>query len=177
MKNQKNLIVQLRVYKGQVNFDENGNLTSESQLMKLRYGIREWTLFLKSIYQMGWTRVDVVKCFDGNEKLEENGMFNHPETDIPSNIEAEIKVAMEGDKKKLTPEQQEIKELKAQMAEIVKGKQKKEAPKEKSGKGNDDEALNLAREKYEELFKKKPHHKKTLEKINNEIDAKLNSGE
>lgn len=174
---QKNLIVQLRVYKGQVNFDLNGKLTSQSQLMKLRYGIREWTLFLKSINQMGWTRVDVIKCLNGDEKLEKDGMFNHPEIDAPNNIEAEIKAAMVGKEKPLTKEQQEIKDLKAQMAKFLDGKKPKgnAPPKIEEPKGEDDKKLNAARAEYEKVFGKKPHHKKTLEGLTEDINTKLAS--
>ena len=118
MKQVKNLIVQVKVYKGQVNFDEKGRVTSTNQLMKIRYGIREWDLFLKSINQMGWTRVDVIKCLDGNNKIEKDGIFNHPVIDTPDNIAVEIKKAMVGEEKQLTPEQKEIKQLKAQMAKL-----------------------------------------------------------
>ncbi len=179
---QKNLIVQLKVYKGPVNFNEGGQLTSPAQLMKLRYGIREWDLFLKGIIQMGWTRVDVIKCLDGNERLfdEESRVANHPEvkdSEIIKTIEAEIKKAMVGKEKVLTPEQQEIKELKAQMAELVASK--KDSPK-KTTIGNPvivDEELTTARVKYEKVFGKKSHHKKTLEKLTEEIKVELDKTE
>lgn len=175
---QKNLIVQVKVYKGPVNFNEGGQLTSPAQLIKLRYGVREWTLFLKGIVQMGWTRVDVIKCLDGNERTfdEETRIANHPEVDdaeIVKTIEAEIKKAMAGEEKQLTPEQQEIKELKAQMAKLLGTKQ--DAPKDDSKKSEGtDQELTAARIKYEEVFGKKPHHKSSVENINEAIKEKLN---
>lgn len=173
----KNLIVQVRVYKGQVNFDEGGKLQSQNQLMKLRYGIREWDLFLKSINQMGWTRVDVIKCLDGNERIEKDGMINHPVIDTPDNIAVEIKKAMVGEDKPLTPEQQEIKDLKAQMAlllETKKSESENNGTKISTSTGTD-EKLKDAREEYEKVFGKKPHHKKTLEKLAEEIKVELES--
>lgn len=185
MKTQKNLIVQVRVYKGKVNYNEKGELTSQAQLIKLRHGIKEWTLFLKSITQMGWSRVDVIKCLDGNTRIEKDGMINHPVIDTPDNIAVEIKEAMVGPKKQLTPEQQEIKDLKDQMAELLeskKGKSKGDGTKDgtstntsTSTKNDSDEKLNDTRKEYEEVFGKKPHHKKTLEKLTEEIKVELTS--
>ena len=166
---QKNLIVQVRVYKGQVNFDEKGNVTSPNQLMKLRYGIREWDLFLKGIVQMGWTRVDVVKCLDGNERIEEDGIINHPEVKVPETIEAEIKKAMEGEEKVLTPDQQKIKDLEGKIEKILNSKQDSSKKIESV-----DRYLESARKKYEEVFGKKPHHKSSTEKLNEAIQDKLN---
>lgn len=175
----KNLIVQVRVYKGKVTYNENGDLTSQAQLIKLRYGIKEWDLFKKSIIQMGWSRVDVIKCLDGNTRIEKDGMINHPVIDTPDNIAVEIKEAMVGPKKQLTPEQQEIKDLKAQMAELL--ELKEGIPNDVgNGPGNDGaaihaQALSNARSKYEEVFSKKPHHKKTLQKLTKEIEVELES--
>lgn len=203
MKNEK-VIVQLRVYKGQVTYNERGEVTSQNQLMKLGYGLREWQLFLKNIAQMGWTKVDVVKCLDGNN--------DYKEMDIPGVIVEEIKAAMSMDKAQLTPEQREIKELKEQMAELMKGKSKQnqsddsakekaeaeakakaeaeakaKAEAEAAAKKQEEERLakekaeaeakelENARLKYEEVFGKQPHHKKTIEAINKEIEEKQNS--
>lgn len=169
---QKNLIVQVRVYKGQVTFNEKQELTSTNQLMKLRYGIKEWTLFLKGIVQMGWTRVDVVKCLNGNSRIMVEGVINHPEVDVPEAVKDEIKKAMVVKEKQLTPDQQKIKDLEAKLDQLI---ESKEDPKEAIKNTEEvDEELTAARERYVDAFGKKPHHKSSAEKINQLVEEKLN---
>ena len=133
---------------------------------------------------MGWTRVEVVKCLDGNVRIEENGGINHPEIseeyrdDIESGIAEEIKTAMVGEKKPLTPEGKKIAEMEKKMAEMEKllkerkVEPKKEAVKIQLHQFSNGEIEGL-RAKYEEVFNKKPHHKMGLDKLKSEIESKL----
>lgn len=178
----KNLIVQLRLYKGQVNHDSNGNVTSENQLMKLQYGIREWTLFLTNISQMGWTKVDVVKCLDGNKKELIDGVYQLEEIKIPQIVIEDIRNAMRANEKPLTKDEQRIKDLEDQVKALVDAVNpvKKEAKKIESKKEavkdntpNINEELEAARDEYKKVIGKKPHHMKQLSTLNEEIKAKL----
>ena len=175
----KNLIVQLRLYKGEVHHDENRNVTSENQLMKLHYGIREWTLFLNNILQMGWTKVDVVKCLDETKKTLVDGVYQLEEVDIPKTVIEEVQKAMAVNEKPLTEEQREIKELKAMVAELAgkkPAKKEKAAPKKEAVKDNTpniNEELETARDEYLKVIGKKPHHMKQLTALNKEIKEKL----
>lgn len=173
----KNLIVQLRVYKGEVAYHKDGSVKSENQLMKLQYGIREWTLFLKNIFQMGWTKVDVIKCLDGNKKELVEGVYQLEEIDIPKEIIAEIQMAMKANEKPLTKEGKRIKDLEEQVAELVAaGKQAKKANENKPAKDNTpniNEELEAARDEYLKVLGKKPSHLMKLANINKAIEEKL----
>lgn len=177
----KNLIVQLRVYRGQVNHDANGKVTSENQLMKLQYGIREWALFLKNISQMGWTKVDVVKCLDGNKKSLVKGVYQLEEIDIPKEVIESIQIAMKASEKPMTADEKRIKDLEEQVASLVAaGKPAKKAELKKPAKDNTpnvNEELEAARDRYMEVFKgikPKGFHMKKLATLNEEIEAELN---
>ena len=134
--------------------------------------IRELIIPLVVILLVNLVMLLIVRLFNKDSRI-----ANHPEvkdSEIIKTIEAEIKKAMVGKEKVLTSEQQEIKELKAQMAELVASK--KDGPK-KTNIGNPvivDKELTAARVKYEEVFKKKPHHKSTIDNINKAIEEKLN---
>lgn len=176
MENQTNIIVKVKVIVGQPLHFPDGTLKSYSQLITLRYNTPEWKLFLTNILRMGWGKVDVFKCLDGNKKITEGEKINHPEIDIPGNIQKEIDAAMAVNEKPLTPEQKEIKELKEQVAALVSAS-KKPAKKEvikKDNTPNVNEELEAARDKYFEVLKEKPHHAKGLPKLNEEIEAELN---
>ena len=52
----KNLIVQLKIYKGREAYNSKAELISENQLMKLKYGSLEWRNFMKSVKILGVSR-------------------------------------------------------------------------------------------------------------------------
>lgn len=172
MENQKNLIVKIRVYNGEPAYNKDGSLKTYSQIVTLEYNTSGWKLFLTNMPRMGWGKIEVEECLDGNEKLSENGMFNHPKIDIPKNIQEEIDVAMKVNEKPLTKEEQRIKDLEEQVAELV-AVSKNKKPKT-DNTPNSNEELEEARDKYFKVMKKKPHHTKNLAKLNAEIEAELN---
>lgn len=149
------------LYKGQKTFDQNGKLTSESQTIDLPiYGSLEWNNFFKSIRNLGYSSLDVIKT---NEVTYEDNKPTYKEVDTPKEIISEIENSFNPViHVELTPEQKQIAELKA-MVEKLSNDSK---PKVKPAK---DEDLEAARQEYLEVLGKKPHHLLSLEKINAEI--------
>jgi hypothetical protein len=158
---QKGKIVTLRVYRGELkrDFDDPTKVTSENQTIKLLHGILEWQIFLKTI-RATYSRVAIEAVNEETITITDTGIKNlkgHPvikrttrydKIDTPKEITAEIKKAMEGEAKELTPEQKELKvlndknkALEAEMAEIK--------ALLKNGKGDDD--LKVLKAEYKEL--------------------------
>lgn len=116
------MIVHLRVYKHmsnqagkpmlQILKDDNGNISNENQLVKLRHDTLEWHNYLKQLSNSGWFKADVEKVFAGAR-----GTFSEIET--PQTIVDEIKAAMQPEEPTLTPEQQRIKDLEEQVQKLL----------------------------------------------------------
>lgn len=158
-----NIIVHLRIYKGKINYDIKGKVTSDVQMMKLKYGVLEWVNFTKRALLLGYRKIEIVKCTDGNNKL-------YKTIDTPQEIIDSVEKAMKGQEVKLTPKEQEIKDLKETVAKLVDAKEK--PVKEETKEGNVDE-LEAARAEYTKLFDKKPSHLMKLEGLKKKISDKL----
>lgn len=166
----KNVIVTLRVFKGKPSYDENGKLISENQTMKLTYGLLEWTNFLKTVRNIGTTKVVIVKCTDGNDP-------SYPEIAIPQVIQSDIDDCFKVPEASLTADQKKIKELEAKINAIAEAKQPvkeyvKEQPKEEVVISEDASDIEQLREKYEELYGEKPHPRMGIKKLNQKIAEK-----
>jgi len=107
----KNLIVKLRIYKGQEAYDANGKIISENQTMKLKYNVLEWKNFLKTAKHMGYSKVEVVECLDGNKKIKIGDGITHPIIKTPIEVLNDIKSCLAVAAEKQTPEQVRIAEL------------------------------------------------------------------
>jgi len=107
-------VVHLRVFKGKkILKDENGKVENENNKVSLTYETLEWRNYLKRLIANGFCKVEVEKLFElKGEK--------YVECEVPKKIKDEVLLAHKGDQTvKLTPEQKEIAELKAQMAELL----------------------------------------------------------
>lgn len=150
----KNIIVQLRIYRGKVNYDANRKVTSDVQVMKLKYGRLEWVNFMKSA-KLVYSKIEVVRCTDADN--------NYNVITTPEEVLKDIEKALKGEEVALTSQQQEIKDLKDAVAELKGKKQpkkeeskpKEEEEKDKEESTNDLESL---REEYTKLYGKKPSH-------------------
>ena len=166
----KNVIVTLRIFKGREAYDSSGKLISENQTMKLTYGILEWKNFLKTVINMGLTKVEIVKCTDGD-----NG---YKEIEIPKEIQADIDNCFKIPESLLTPEQKKIKELEEKIEALAgtvhpKGERpKKEKVIEEVIVSEDNSDIEQLRIKYEELWGEKPHQRMGIKKMNQKIAEK-----
>lgn len=193
VKNPNPYIVQMKLYKGKEAYNKEGKLISESQPMKLRHGVKEWTLFMDAVKGMGVSRVEIMHVTkEVIYKGDEPNTYAVVDS-VPQNIQRDIDQCLKGAPKKLTPEQQEIADLKASIKEmkaaIQGGNQVKQAPPVKAEpvpveevgsvegtpvKADPEKAeLNAAKAKYAELFGEKPHHATKLASLNQKINAKL----
>ena len=174
----KHRTIHLHIYRGiqgvsGVVKGENGKVANENHLVKLIHNTIEWDNYLKMLVTNGFVKVDVVGYCDGVNK---DGSFQYSE--VEDSVNKDVYNAMYGDKEvKLTPEQKEIAELKAQMKELIAGK--KAPKKEKEVKANkeqkenaSDEDLAKARQDYMDAFGKKGHHSWSVDHINELIKNK-----
>lgn len=128
--------VHLRVYKGQeLNYNADGDIKNDSQLVKIGYNTLEWMNFLKHIRAHKFASVGVAAIINKSKPVEDTETLHH--------IENEVAMAFTG--------------------------KAKHVPQATKTDANDDEALQLARQKYEELYGKKPNHNMKLETINAKI--------
>lgn len=126
---QQKRIVHLRVYVGkELNYNANGNVKNENHKVSLTHGGVEWRNYMKNLTANGFCAVKVENAFD--ESYEKVSF---------DDIEKEVKLAFEGSQEVvLTKEQQEIKELKAQMAELLAGQKPTAKPKPVKEEANED---------------------------------------
>lgn len=167
----KNVIVSLRVYRGQLNYDAKGNVTSENQIVKLKHDTQEYYNFLKKLRVNGYHKVEV-------EKAVKMAKYNSDETDEEitdlSQYSKEVDKAFNPVIENKTPEQLELEKQRKEIEELkalIKGStiQKQDAPK------SDPNELEEARVKYLEVFDKKPSHLMKLETILSKIETELNN--
>lgn len=148
----KNIIVQLRIFRGKVTYDAKGKITSDVQTMKLKFGRLEWVNFIKTA-RLIYSKIDVVMCTDLGKDYREKPK----EIDTPDEVLSDIETALKGKGVVLTPQEQEIKDLKDDIAEL-KGKKSKKEVEEKKEENTGGDELESLRAKYTELYGKKPNH-------------------
>lgn len=128
-------IVQLRVYKGdRILRDENGKIATENNLVKLEYGTKSYSNFIKNMRALGYGMVKVEKVIKGKKELEIK----------PFNDEIQA-IFNPKEEKHLTPEQKEIAELKARLGQLTGGQK----PNKKEVDETENEDIELVRAEYE----------------------------
>ena len=190
----KTYAVKLRLYRGKKSHDEKGNVESANQFMDApTYLSFEWENFMKNASLVGYSDAKVVSVSEivyetlpvkDGKKDDTYIKTSYKKVDIDSEIANEIKAVVKDafktqtSEKSLTEDQKRIATLEAQIASLANSS--KDKPKvKKEGKGFDDtpdtnEELEVARDKYTEVFGKKPNHLKKLQTLNEEIEAELN---
>lgn len=170
---EKKPIIKLRTYRGrEINYDANGKIKNENNLVSLDYGTKIWALFMKNLPLNGYCKVDVEKAF----KVTGNGY--EPIEDL-SVYQKEVKEAFNPKKEvALTDDQKRIAELEAKIEAMAGGKKveekKQEKPEDKKEGDlkNDDTSSDKAtlQEEYSRIFKKKPFHGWTSEQLAEKIE-------
>lgn len=157
------IVVQLRIFKGaRIMKGEQGEILNQNQTVKLKYDSKEWYGFIGKMYKNGWGRVHVLAAKIDEGKQEDWGKYKSVSDEQLQEINAEVQAKLKPiNEKPLTQDQKEIKELKAQMAELI---AKDKAPiKDNTPDVNDE--LEAARKEYKKLFNKEPHHMAKLKSI------------
>ena len=152
----KNIIVQLRIYRGKVTYDKNLKVTSDVQTMKLKFGRLEWVNFVKTA-RLIYSKIEVIRCTDMD-----NG---YNEIVTPDAVLQDVKKALMVEGVKLTPQEKEIKDLKEAVAKLT-------AKEESKPKKENTDELNSLREEYTKLYGKKPSHLMREQGLRNKIAEK-----
>lgn len=161
----KGLVVHLRMYKrrsGQidVSFDRNGKAQNENHLMKLRYGLLEWSNFIKRAKAMGMVEIEVETVLVPSPS-DKSGYKQHKGKEVEL-IKEQVKQATHGAEVEieLSPDQKEIAELKSQvekLVEINKGVLDSKELGDAEKKVNELAEAKAAKQKAEEEKKPKQH--------------------
>jgi len=166
----KRSVVKLQVYKkiegrSGILRNENGVVENENQIVSLFYNTPEWYNYVGSISSAVYAKVEVESYHVQDGK-------GYKEADTPDEITIEIDNAFKAPEKELTKEQKEIKELKEQVALLLKAKS---APTKVATTNDVDNDLYIssdvdsdispdkdyisAREDYKKQFGRYPHKK------------------
>lgn len=176
LKNRNMLLVTLLVRKGKKGV-EGDNITEKLNVKiyygtisakKLKESTIEWRNYINNCKALGAYTLDIVDVrenVDGELKLIETPAF----------IQEQVKQAILGSEKDLTPEQKELKEIKDKLdnaLDIIAKLQGKVDSKEDTNSDEEKPTLKQARAIYEEAFGKKAHHLKGVDSILEEIKNK-----
>lgn len=171
MKKQK--VVHLRVYRGKsLNYDANGNITTENWSVKLIHDIPEYHLFLKNMRPNGYIHVEVENVTELVD-IDEDGISSYQELKDISQYQKEVENAFKIKAAPLTDEQKRIAELEAtikRFESMMNGKGGSKQVSEEASADDSDELASVQAE-YERVLGKKPHHLKTIDKLKQEIKA------
>lgn len=151
-------IYTVRVFLGRETYDASGKLTSESFLVKLEHDTRQFDAFVKCA-RTSYSRIQVVGVTDGVIN-KETGLAKQLEPD-PAVVKM-LEDCVKPVPKKLSVEEQTIKDLQERLAALESGGS---TAKDNAEPVKNDEKLESARLEYFQLFGKKPHHLLTTESI------------
>ena len=179
----KTYSVKLKLFKGEKNYNQDGSLKKgNSQNMDITpYLSMEWLNWMKNATNLGYTDAEVIMVSDivhteydklDGKEVEPYTITTYVDANSDDPIINEIKKAVKAAfdtsvKVELTPEQQKIATMEAEMAELremLKGEPKKPAKKSKekvdppSDLNEDFDEREELRTEYFELADKKPHH-------------------
>jgi hypothetical protein len=172
------LAVHLRVHRGkELTFNSKGESTNENHPVVLIYDTPEWVNYLKHLMPNGIIKAEVKKVLDLtkiNEGKIKSDVDYYQEVADTSAIQAEVDKYLIPAEARLTPEQEQIKELKERLDALT---GKGQASTAVSGPSVEDKAATeqakadkkAATEKYFALYGKNPAPVWTLEIINQKI--------
>jgi len=190
----KTYSVKLKLFKGEKNYNQDGSLKKgNSQNMDITpYLSMEWLNWMKNATNLGYTDADVIQVSDivhteydkrDGKEVDPYVITTYQEAKSDDPIINEIKKAVKDAfdtsvKVALTPQEQKIADMEAEMAELkalIRGNTstKKVETKKVDDTPNINEELDSARAEYKKVFKKNAHHLWKLETINEKIKAKL----
>lgn len=154
-----NIFLTLHVYRGKITYNEKGECTSENHPMKLETNTIQFDKWLSGAANTGITKI-VVKgaTLGGKEPVELSTI---------ADLIAKVEGCVQAPEKKLSPVEQELKELREMVAALKGGKP--EAEKKESPKAESESELEEVRQLYFETLKKKPHHKMSVASMREEI--------
>jgi len=168
----KPIIVQLKIYKGaKFQYDEDKTtIINESQDLSLKYDSREWHNWMSKMYRNGWGKAKVEFIKQETERVDNIQKYEDVSNDVFNRISSEMNDKLKPQKEvKLTPEQKEIERLTSEMAEM-----KALINKGKDNTPDVNEELEAARDKYFDVFGKRPNNLLKLSSLNAKIEEEQN---
>lgn len=99
----KKPIVKLRVYRGtEMNYDANGVVKNENQIVTLEHQSRSWVLFMKNLTLNGYCKVEVEKALtplgNGYEEIKD---LTSLKNEVALHFKKEKEVALTADQKRI----------------------------------------------------------------------------
>lgn len=154
----KKPIVKLRVYRGtELNYDANGVIKNENQIVALEHNSKSWVLFMKNLHLNGYCKVNVESAFKEYEK------GGYDEIKDVSELEKEVQLSFNQLKEKvLTADQKRIAELEEKINTLI--STKKESKKEPKKEELEEDKDSVIAE-YTEVVGKKPFGGWDIKKI------------
>lgn len=157
----KNIILSLIIFRGRPTYDENGNVTSESQPMKLEHGTEQYKQFLASALNLGFTKIKIVKATQGFKD-------GQPiQVEVPKDIEQEIINCVKVGGASAPSDKDTIKALQDRLAKLEAKEEE-----EKGSKNSNDDEIDEVRKEYFELFNETPDNRLGIKKMKERIAEK-----
>lgn len=167
------LSVTLLLLYGVATYNAKAELTSKNETVTLIKDSSEWENFMKHLKANGITEVKVQKVYNLDKVNKDEPVSSHKryeEVKDVSEIQSEVDKIFKAPEVPLTPEQLELKELRARLAKLESG-DKPTLGAQIQNQG--DSALKEARERYESIVGKKGGPTWTVEQINEKTDEAL----
>lgn len=152
----KKPIIKLRCYRGtELNYDQDGKVKNENNLVSLEHGSKNWVIFMKNLSLNGFCKVEVEKGFKvlGNGEYEPIENLEEFTKEVAKNFKQEKEEV-------LTADQKRIAELEAKLEAFMNGDSKKETKVAKTEKVEVKTESNIddVKKEYEKIVGKKPFH-------------------
>lgn len=173
----KQVVVKLQVYRGRgLNYNSNGEITTENWEVSLVHGNPEYFLFLKHMRANGFCHVVVNSAIE--VESEEIGSYEETPVSDLSKYKKEVDSYFSLPEKPLTEEQKRIKELEDKLNQLIGKSEAKATKAEPSAPSAPAEAASdmsseeeSVRAEYEVVFGKKAPANKTLARLKSELEA------
>ncbi len=175
----ENLLVHLRVFRGAINYDAQGKVKSDNQIMKVRYGVHEWINTMETAkYHFSQVTVDKVEeittTYEATEHRDKSGNIIQRKIDkykqvaISDQIKADVATCLNAPEKELTPEQKTIAEMRKEL-DALKNQGSSDKDESQDDTPEINEELEAAQSRWEQLKGKRPNQLIGLKRLNKEI--------
>tara|TARA_R110000803_G_scaffold100006_2_gene168172 strand:+ start:81 stop:599 length:519 start_codon:yes stop_codon:yes gene_type:complete len=165
----KKPIVKLRVYRGkQMNYNENGSVQNENQLISVEHKSMQWKLTMKTLPIMGYCKVIVDHVLkDENGKWKEYSRLDVKDysKEVAEAYSPKSKIPKTADQLRIEQLEAQNKEMMAKMEAFMSGNKTDKIPVVESK-----DLLKELQDEYFLLYEKKAHHMMKEDRLIEEID-------
>jgi len=165
----KKPIVKLRVYRGkQMNYNENGSVQNENQLISVEHKSMQWKLTMKTLPIMGYCKVIVDHVLkDENGKWKEYSKLDIKDysKEVAEAYSPKSKIPKTADQLRIEQLEAQNKEMMAKMEDFMSGNKT-----DKIQVIENKDLLKKLQDEYFLLYEKKAHHMMKEDRLIEEID-------